>query len=117
MRNLMFLAFLFVATPGWAQDVPNDFAVVQTVFATGQHNLTTNEGSCIFTDAVVRALHQKDANWGHILKSPPQNGCYGGKGHAVDFILYRASLRGVDIIRQQGASDAGISWQVNPGAG
>ena len=118
MRNFIVLAFLLAATPGWAQDVPNDFATVQAVFATGQHNLTTNEGSCAFTDAVVRALHQKDGNWGHILKTTPKNGCYGeGKGHAVYFILYRSSLRGVDIIRQQGAPDAGISWQVNPGAG
>ena len=116
MRKLLVL-FLLIAAPSWAQDVPNDFAIVQAVFATGQHNLTTNEGSCVFTDAVVRALHQKDGNWGHILKAPPQNGCYGGKGHAVDFILYRSSLRGVDIIRQQGAPDAGVSWQVNPGVG
>lgn len=98
-----------------AQDAPPDhFAIVQQVYATGLHDLTTEQGACRFTDAVVRALHEENPSWGHVLKERPRGGCYGGaKGHAFDAVLYRGLGRSVDIIFQQGVPGARPQWLVN----
>lgn len=92
---------------------PNDFPVVQAVYATGQYDLSTHDGVCAFTEAVVIALHAKDAKWGHLKKHAGQTQC---SGHAEDAALYKDSplpgtLQAVDFVAGAGAPGARPAWQ------
>lgn len=94
--------------------VPNDFPIVQQVYATGRYNLATHDGQAAFVDAVVLALHAKDAKWGHLKKHPGQTQIH---GHGEDSALYLSDTPGqscaVDFISGAGTAGARPGWIVD----
>lgn len=94
--------------------VPNDFAVVTAVYASGEYDLTTHDGQAEFVDAVVRRLHAVNKRWGHLRKSPAQTNIH---GHAEDAALYLSDEPGqsqaVDFIASAGTPQARPAWQVD----
>jgi hypothetical protein len=95
-----------------ATSVPNDFPIVQAVYATGLYDLTTHEGQAAFVDQVVIELHAKDARWGHLKKNPGQTQIH---GHAEDAALYLSPNEGqstaVDFVAGAGGSNPTPAWQ------
>lgn len=112
MKRLL-IALLLISAPAFAQ-VPNDKAVVDAVFASGQYDLTTHDGQAAFVDAAVLALHKHDAKWGHLKKQPNQTNIH---LHAEDAALYLSSTAGqsqaVDFIGDAGGSNPSIVWGVD----
>src|SRR5262245_21823181 len=69
-------------------------AIIQSVWATGQHELQTKEGCGRFTEACCTELHRRQSlQWGHISKSGAQNQW---NGHAVDAVMLLAKAGGTD---------------------
>lgn len=91
--------------------VPNHFDTVQQVFNAGTWDLESTTGCGLFTEAVVRALRQRDARWHHLKKNPGQNNY---DGHAVDNGLYvvdaPALSIAVDFVRGSAEAGATIAW-------
>lgn len=94
--------------------VPNEYAVVKALYDTGVFDLRTHDGQGAFTDAVVSALHAKDARWGHLKKNASQTNEH---GHGEDAALYLADAAGqsqaVDFIGGAGGSNPQPAWQVD----
>lgn len=88
--------------------VPNYFHVVQLVFQTGNHDLTTHDGCGRFTEACARELFKGDPNFGHLKKRPGQNQF---NGHAVDAVLYKPTGQSIDLIAASETPDARPAWQ------
>ena len=70
---------------------PNMLHIVQSIEASGNWNIgpgtdTLPNGRGAFTEAVVTALHDQDARWGHIRKNPGQTAY---NGHAVDAAVWK----------------------------
>ena len=73
-------------------------------------DLSSEQGSGLFTEAAASALHTADANFGHIRKHPGQNQF---NGHAVDAVLYKlgnGEAVAIDIIFQNGVPGARPQW-------
>lgn len=108
-RLLWAIVFLLVAIEALAQ--PNHRDTVESVFATGQFNLTTHDGQGAFVDAVVIALHLRDPRWGHLKKNPGQTQLH---GHAEDAALYLSDTPGqsiaVDFIVGAGGPNPRVGW-------
>ena len=113
MRKLLIvLALTFIPVAVSAQ-VPNHSNVPRELFASGQFNLTTPEGTGVFTDTVICTLNQIDSNWGNLRKNPGQTQIH---GHAEDAALYR-NLNGlstaVDFIGGSGGPNPQPGWIVD----
>jgi hypothetical protein len=80
-------------------------AVIQAVYDTGDHDLSTHDGCGRFTEACCTELHAQDPMWGHIRKTGGQNQY---NGHAVDAVyLLAGSGAGVyDIIHDSVSPNA-----------
>lgn len=91
--------------------VPNDFPVVQQVYASVSYDLKTHDGQARFVDDAVVALHAKDARWGHLKKKPGQTNIH---GHGEDSALYLSDTSGqstaVDFIGGAGGPNPTIQW-------
>lgn len=89
------------------------FAIIQSVYAEGGFDLSTKEGSGLYTEAACTALHDLHSNeWGHIKKEPAQNQF---NGHAVDALMLRwpagATVAGIyDIIWSCESPEAAPAW-------
>ena len=93
-------------------NVPDDRAVVTSVFASGEYNLKTHEGHVAFTDAVVSRLHANDSRWGHLKKRPGQTQIH---GHGEDSALYKfpdGTALAVDFIVGAGGENPQPGWGV-----
>lgn len=94
--------------------VPNESQTVRKLYDSGVFDLRTHEGQGAFTDAVVSALHAKDARWGHLKKKPGQTHEH---GHGEDAALYLSDTDGqsqaVDFIGGAGGSNPQPAWQVD----
>lgn len=93
--------------------VPNDFAVVEGVYATGHYDLKTHAGHAAFVDASVLALHAHDPNWGHLKKKPGQTNIH---GHGEDSALYKQpnnQAQAVDFIGGAGGPTPTLQWGVD----
>jgi hypothetical protein len=83
--------------------------IIQAVYATGLHDLSTVFGCGLFTEACATALHDGHAKaWGHIRKSPGQHQF---NGHAVDAVMLGIPRTGADagiydIITNSASPDA-----------
>lgn len=94
--------------------VPNDYAVISAVYASGDYDLKTHEGHAAFVDAAVRALHGVDANWGHLKKKPGQANIH---GHGEDSVLYKlpdGTAWAVDFIQAAGGANPSLRWGPDP---
>lgn len=92
--------------------VPDYSNIVNAVKTNGNYNLETHDGCGIFCEAVVKALHSADPNFGHLKKTGAQNNY---NGHALDVTLYRATGQTVDFVYSGGDPGAHPSWSVNEG--
>lgn len=94
--------------------VPYEYVIVKKLFDAGVFDLKTHDGQGAFTDAVVSALHAKDARWGHLKKNPSQTNEH---GHGEDAALYLSDDDGlstaVDFIGGAGGSNPQPAWQVD----
>ncbi len=88
-------------------NVPNRFDIVQAVWNRGGWNLATKEGCGQFTEAVAVALHEVDAEFGHLKKHGAQNQF---NGHAVDSVLHKSAGWSVDIIVNSESDNAKAGW-------
>lgn len=89
--------------------VPNFFTVVDLVFGTGSHDITTHDGCGRFLEACAREIHRSDPAFGHLRKSGAQNQY---NGHAVDNLLYKGTGQAIDIVIESATDKARIAWQV-----
>lgn len=89
------------------------YALIQAVYEEGDFDLSTKEGSGLYTEACCAALHaQHSSDWGHIKKEPAQNQF---NGHAVDALMLRsaagATVAGIyDIIWSCESPEAEPAW-------
>lgn len=94
--------------------VPNESDVVRQLYDSGVFDLRTHEGQGAFTDAVVAALHARDARWGHLKKNRGQTDVH---GHGEDAALYLADADGescaVDFIGGAGGPNPQPGWMVD----
>lgn len=93
--------------------------LIQAVYATGEHDLSTKEGCGRFTEACCTSLHDHNSEaWMHDKRTPPQNNY---NGHAVDAIQCIAGqYYGMwDIIHSSVSPDASPCFNLagppNPG--
>lgn len=93
--------------------------LIQAVYATGAHDLSTKEGCGQFTEACCTSLHEHNSEaWMHDARTPPQNNY---NGHAVDAIQCIAGqYYGMwDIIHSSVSPDASPCFNLagppNPG--
>ena len=94
--------------------VPNDFAVVAAVYASGSYKLETDDGHAAFVDAVVSRLHITDANWGHVRKKPGQANIH---DHGEDSALYKradGTAWAVDFIGGANGPNPKPGWMPDP---
>lgn len=72
----------------------------------------THETAGLFTEWAAWDLHQADAGFGLLSKSPGENSY---NGHAVDAVIYKPTQQVIDIISQSGTGDStSVSWQEQP---
>jgi hypothetical protein len=94
--------------------VPNEFEIVRKLYDSGVFDLRTHDGQGAFTDAVVSALHAKDARWGHLKKNASQTHVH---GHGEDAALYLSDTAGescaVDFIGGAGGPNPQPAWNVD----
>ena len=73
-------------------------------------NKLNADGQGGFMEAAVTAMHDQDANFGHLAKNPGQTQY---NGHAVDATVYKrangAGLESIDVITSRGE----LAWQYN----
>ena len=84
--------------------VPNLVTVVQQVRASKIWPFRSKEQLCAYTQAVIKALHATDSNFGNLVKSEGQNHCTDSQGrhHATDVALYKSTGQIVDFISSAG---------------
>jgi hypothetical protein len=91
--------------------VPNDFAFIQAVHASGHYDQTTKIGAGRETNDLVWALHTHNARYGHLKKRPGQ---HQWEGHAVDNVLWLDPTPGqsqaVDMIAGAESTAARLQW-------
>lgn len=69
-------------------------AIINRVYASKQWDLSTKEGSGLFTEACCTELHNvHSSSWGHVKKHGQQNQY---NGHAVDAIMLKNSMPDCD---------------------
>lgn len=94
--------------------VPNESAIVRTLFDTGLFDLTAHGYQGAFTDCVVSILHAKDPKWGHLKKSASQTHVH---RHGEDSALYLVEGDGascaVDFIGGAGGPNPQPGWMVD----
>lgn len=95
--------------------VPNYKAEVVKLYNEGDYDLTTKEGSGLFTRDVAAYLHDLDADFGELLKSRGRTHVIDplGRRVAVDAVLYKKTGQSVDVIGSSASPKAKPAWTVD----
>jgi hypothetical protein len=109
------------ATCEGASTAPNRLDIVQAVYDQGGWDFSSHEGQCRFTNAVVYALFQADARFGHLRKTAGQTHCVDPDGRLVaeDATLFKTDLfppcgQVVDFLIGAGGPNPQPAWQPLP---
>lgn len=85
LDDVRYVAEVVPVPPEPIKPVETDpLSLIQAVYATGEHDLSTKEGCGQFVEACCTSLHENNnAGWMHDKRVPPQNSY---NSHAVDAI-------------------------------
>lgn len=115
MKRMILLVTMLVALalPASAQQRPPDHREIAHKACTGLR-LDNRDGQSKCTDRAARALHEHNANWGHLKKSERRTGC-GVPRRACDAVLWRPTGQAVDVIAKASppSRESQLGWSVD----
>lgn len=92
--------------------VPNDIAIIRSVFDPKKHDPTTKMGCGLAVEDFARALKTHDPRYGLLKKPNSLGGANKWNGHGVDVVCFKQGGRAtaIDVFRAGESSEAELGW-------